>query len=174
MKILVTYFSQTGNTRQIANAIHNEISKKMDCELKELETVRAEDLKKYGMVIVGSPIHAGGLAAQVTAFLDSIPNDPGFSMAAFITHAASVYDTSSFDKGVKAFETFAAQKNITFKGIFSCQGKLTIELHDFVKASKKLSDDEWEKRKAEFNQHPNAEDEKMASAFARKTIEDKI
>ena len=172
MKILVTYFSQTGNTRQIANAIHCEILKKQDCELIALENIHPEDLTKYHMIVVGSPIHAGGLAAQVTAFLDSIPNDPGFTMAAFVTHAASVYDTASFDKGVKAFEASAAKKNIPFKGIFSCQGKLTIELHDSVKASKKISDDEWEKRKAEFSQHPNAEDEKMASAFARKIIED--
>jgi len=46
MKNLVTYFSQTGNTKQIAVAIKNEILKQTDCELKELEAVHAEDLTK--------------------------------------------------------------------------------------------------------------------------------
>jgi flavodoxin len=172
MRILVTYFSQTGNTRQIAVAIHTEMAKQHDCELIALEQILPEDLKKYNMIVVGSPIHAGGLAAQVKAFLDSLPDDPGFAMAAFITHAASVYDTAGFDKGVKAFETAADQKRIQFKGLFSCQGRLTPELHDFVKASKKLSDGEWEKRKAEFNRHPNAEDEERAAVFARTIIEE--
>ena len=63
MKILITYFSQTGNTQQIAEAIHQELLESHEVNLKKIEEAKPDALEGYDLVFVGSPIHGNGLAA---------------------------------------------------------------------------------------------------------------
>ncbi|MBY9009855.1 MAG: flavodoxin family protein, partial [Candidatus Lokiarchaeota archaeon] len=44
MKILITYFSQTGNTEKIAQAIHEASSKNHESYLKKIKKVKIEEL----------------------------------------------------------------------------------------------------------------------------------
>ena len=67
MKILVTYFSQTGNTKKVAEAIYGEIEG--DKELKEFPEV--ESLEGYNITFVGFPMQAFGPAQQAKDFLTS-------------------------------------------------------------------------------------------------------
>jgi len=50
MKILVTYFSQTGNTEKIAQAIHEVSSKNHESTLKKLKKVKIEELEDYDLI----------------------------------------------------------------------------------------------------------------------------
>ena len=68
MKILISYFSQTGNTEKIAKGIYEEISKANEVDLKKLEDVGVGDFAGYEFIFIGSPIHAGNLAAPVKDF----------------------------------------------------------------------------------------------------------
>ncbi|MCK4434827.1 flavodoxin domain-containing protein, partial [Candidatus Bathyarchaeota archaeon] len=44
MKVLVTYYSETGNTEKIARAIYEEVSKEHEAYLKKINEVTADAL----------------------------------------------------------------------------------------------------------------------------------
>ncbi|MBW1642176.1 MAG: flavodoxin domain-containing protein [Deltaproteobacteria bacterium] len=170
MKILVTYFSQTENTKQVAEAIHQETSQSNEVDLKKVEETNADTLSGYDAVFVGSPIHAGGLAAQVKELLEALPQNPKFKLAAFITHASSAYEKDGFEKGIQSLDEITKSKQITYLGSYDCQGRLSEEIQPIVQQSRGESDEEWGKKMAECNEHPNAEDEQKAKEFARKVL----
>ena len=72
MKVLITVFSQSGNTEKIAKAIWAEASLVHEADCKKLEDVSAGDLAGYDFIFIGSPLHAGNLAAPVREFLTNI------------------------------------------------------------------------------------------------------
>jgi flavodoxin len=170
MKILVSYFSQTGNTQKIGEAIFNEISKTNETELKKLEETSSQNLSNYDVIFLGSPIHAGGLAAQAKTFMESLPENPSFKIAAFVTHSAFAYEKQNFEKGIQSLYDISKSKNISFLGCFDCQGKLTPMLHDMVKKARNMSDEEWAERMAKADKHPDAEDEMKAKDFAKDVL----
>ena len=170
MKILVTCFSQTGNTQQVAEAIYKEVSRSDDAQMSNIEDINAEKMGDYDLVFLGTPIHAGGLAQQTKSLLDSIQTNPPFKLAAFITHASSAYEQQGFEQGIRQFADVTKDKNIDYLGYFDCQGRLTPDLHDMVQQMQKVSDEEWAKKMAECDRHPNSEDEENAKAFARELI----
>lgn len=59
MKILILYFSGTGNTYFIADKIRNELSKKnYDVNLSSVEKFQPVDIEKFDTLILGYPIYA--------------------------------------------------------------------------------------------------------------------
>ncbi|MBU0548802.1 MAG: NAD(P)H-dependent oxidoreductase [Candidatus Omnitrophica bacterium] len=70
-KILVTYYSRTGNTKKMAEEIVKGVSKeKVPVELKKIEEINAGDLLKYDSIIIGSPTYYGSMAAGIKQLLD--------------------------------------------------------------------------------------------------------
>ena len=57
MKILVTCFSQTGNTQQIAEAIQEELAQSDETDLIAIDKIDSESISDYKLVFVGSPIY---------------------------------------------------------------------------------------------------------------------
>ncbi|MCK4484380.1 MAG: flavodoxin domain-containing protein, partial [Candidatus Thorarchaeota archaeon] len=49
MKALIVYFSQTGNTKQIAESIHEEISKHAEADIASVSRVDHGTLNQYGL-----------------------------------------------------------------------------------------------------------------------------
>ena len=47
MKVLVTYFSQSGNTEKIAKAIYEQATQDYKTELKKLEDITPDDVAEY-------------------------------------------------------------------------------------------------------------------------------
>jgi flavodoxin len=171
MKVLVTYFTQTGNTEKIAKAIQGEASKGgHKTELKKLGDLKPDSTAQYDVVFIGTPIHGGNLAGPATDLLTQLPKSAKFKLAGFVTHSAPAYRQEDFERGIASFETTAKEKGIKLAGCFECQGKLDPALHPMVKQIKNLPDQEFESMIAEGNKHPNAEDEKKASEFARKVL----
>lgn len=76
MKVLVTYYTMTGNTERIAKAIHQEVSKGHESYLKKVDEVKQEKLNLHDLIFVGSPTHAGNLAAPVKKSLANCPSHP--------------------------------------------------------------------------------------------------
>ena len=111
-KMLITYYSRTGNTREIANQIHERVGS----EIIELQTVKSypedyEAVKKqamqelnsgfkpelktkvkeigsYDVIFVGTPIWWGTIAAPVKSFLSQYDLS-GKTIVPFCTHAGS-------------------------------------------------------------------------------------
>jgi len=170
MKILVAYFSQTGNTKQVAEAIHQEMAISNETDLKKIEETGGENFSEYDLVFVGSPIHAGGLAAQVKGWLEALPENPTFKLAAFVSHASFAYEKQGFEAGVQYFDDISKDKNVAYLGCYDCQGRLAPELHAMVQQSQGLSDEDWAEKVAKFDEHPNAEDEQKAKDFAKEVL----
>jgi flavodoxin I len=171
MKILIAYFSQTGNTERIARAIREEVSAGNGADLAPIDSTGPDTAGAYGLVFVGSPCHAGDLSAQAKSFLAGLPQQGSFKLAGFITHASSAYERSGFEKCIATFETICTAKQIPFLGCFDCQGYLSAEIQPYVRKARKVTDDEWNAIIDKMTGHPNAEDEENARRFARTTVD---
>ena len=70
-KVLVTYFSSSGNTKKMAEKIAETIKKeKIDTDLKKVEDVGVNELTSYDGIVIGSPTYYGTMAWQVKKLLD--------------------------------------------------------------------------------------------------------
>jgi hypothetical protein len=82
MKILITHFSQTGNTAKVARAIHEAVSSRgHEGDLREIGEVTAESLNEYDLVYLGSACHDTDLAKPVKRLLEEIGGLPPFKLA---------------------------------------------------------------------------------------------
>ena len=167
MKVLVAYFSQTGNTEKIAKGIYEEASQAHDAELKKLEDVGAGDVAEYDFIFIGSPLHASNLAEPVKTFLSGIQAGSGQKIAGFITHAATAYPEQDMERFTEPIKTACNEKGMEYKGCFDCQGFLSEALHEMVKTNQNLTDEQWEERVKQMTGHPNEEDVANAKAFAK-------
>ena len=174
MKILTTYFTQTGNTERIATVIHNEVSAQHDTVIKKMDAIHNSSLDGYNLIFIGSPCHAGTLAAPVREFLSQLTDNPSFHLAGFITHASPAYSKTDFENCITYFASVCKKKNIIYHGCFECQGSLAPQLHEFIKKAKKIPDDEWNRILSSNSGHPDEGDEINARSFARKVISDSL
>jgi NAD(P)H dehydrogenase (quinone) len=71
MKILVGYYSRTGNTKKMAEAIAKGIKEVgVACEVKEISEVSVDELLNYEGLIFGSPTYYGLMAAEMKKLID--------------------------------------------------------------------------------------------------------
>jgi len=72
MKILVMYYSKTGNTKKLAEAIAKGVKevKGVECELKSTSEVTREDFVSSDGIIAGSPVYFGTMAAKMKEVFD--------------------------------------------------------------------------------------------------------
>ncbi len=87
-----------------------------------------------------------------------------------MTHASDLYSKENYEKGLESLASTAEEKGIRYLGCFDCQGRLAPAIQPMVQKSQGLSDEEWAKRMAETDKHPDAEDEKNAREFAREVM----
>jgi NAD(P)H dehydrogenase (quinone) len=70
-KVLVTYYSSSGNTKKMAEKIAETIKKEgVEAALKEVENIKADELTGYDGIVMGSPTYYGTMAWQVKKLLD--------------------------------------------------------------------------------------------------------
>jgi flavodoxin len=123
MKTLVTYFSQSGRTRLVAEAIYGAITGE-----KEIKTFDQVDrLEKYDLIFIGFPIIAFGPAPQGKEFLEKYAS--GAKVALFITHAAPEKQ-EGLDIWLEKCREAAAGAKVT--GMFDCMGELSEQVADFL------------------------------------------
>lgn len=89
--ILIVYYSQTGHTRTLAEAIYRGAKsvENTDVKIATVEQTTIDDVKKADGIIVGSPVYNSNIAPQVQQFINSWPlKDPTYNYkvgAAFVT-----------------------------------------------------------------------------------------
>lgn len=70
-KVLVCYYSRTGNTEKMAEKIAEIVNKEgLDVDLKRVENTEVDGLLTYDCIIIGSPTYYGSMAWQVKRLLD--------------------------------------------------------------------------------------------------------
>ena len=176
MKILITYFSQTGNTEKIAQAIHEVSSKNHESTLKKLKKVKIEELEDYNLVFIGSPCHDSDLAKPALRFLKKIPDSPKYAIAGFYTHSTFLPEGDErikklsekwSGKCIATFEEVKKEKNANFKGYFRCQGIPSPPIEQFIHKTIIKDEEEWADFIEEVKKHPNENDIEDAKKFAQ-------
>jgi flavodoxin/ferredoxin len=94
LKILMICFSQTGNTRKLAECIRQGILKENDhCQICDLETAKQEDLAAYDLVGLGCPVFYYQEPYNVRNFLAELPILTGKIWFLFCTHGSIIGNT---------------------------------------------------------------------------------
>ncbi|NVM04350.1 MAG: flavodoxin family protein [Candidatus Helarchaeota archaeon] len=70
-KILIVYYSRTGNTEKMAKLIKDGVlSEGVDAELKKVKDTTINDLLSSDGIIMGSPTYYGTMAAELKKLID--------------------------------------------------------------------------------------------------------
>jgi flavodoxin len=160
MKVLVTYYSETGNTEKVAQAIYEGVGKAEKDILPIQETGHAE---KYDLVFCGFPVHASSVPHKVEPFLKSIPQ--GKRVAIFATHGSlrrGQLATAAFDYAVSLL---SKTKVI---GTFGSRGKVKPDLLEVL--GKKPEHRAWAEEARGAAAHPDEADLEDAKEFAKKVM----
>ena len=161
MKILVAYFSQTGKTKMVADAIYQSIEG--DKELKELSEV--ESLEGYDLSFIGFPIIAFGPSKDGKEFLEQ--KAAGKKVALFITHAAPEGQEGIGEWLDKCKEAAASAELV---GFFDCMGELSEAIADFLMKNDDPMMRSFGERRPETIGQPDETRLQRARDFAKETM----
>ena len=179
VKVLVAYYSETGNTEKVAKAIYDQASKEHEAHLKKVKDVTAGILNDYDLVFLGSACHSADLAVPVKGILNALSNSPKFRLAGFFTHSTWTPESDGSartlfnrwaSKCIVSFEKISKEKQIDFRGYFNCQGVPSPPIQEFIRREIVKSDSDFEAYLEEAKKHPSSEDLEKAKEFARKVL----
>jgi flavodoxin len=160
-KTLITYFSQTGNTIKVAEAIFSALDG--DKALNPIGEVQGLD--EYDLVFVGFPVQSHSVPYKVEVFLKNIP--AGKKIALFCTHGSLTGSRLSREALEHAVILASKAKVLA---TYACRGKISYET--LAVLIKSPEHQEWAEMAASASTHPNETDLAEAKVFARqvKTI----
>lgn len=71
MKVLISFYSRTGNTAKMAEAIAQGVrNEAVSCDVKEVTAVKIDELLDYDALIFGSPTYYGLMASEMKKLID--------------------------------------------------------------------------------------------------------
>lgn len=167
LKILVTYFSQTGNTEKVAKSIYDGCQSE-DVILKPIKEVDPSELKNYDLIFLGSGIYASRVNQALTNLVSATTELPP-KFVFFSTHASK----ELYQDGFKVVKRKIGETS-SIIAEFDCCGD-NIGVPEAMRKSM-LEKLPLEKRKeAEEHQQwlkgrPNEEDLENAKKFAQSII----
>ena len=156
MKVLVSYYSDTGNTQKVAEAIFDGIT---ESEKEICLATEASNLSDYDLVFCGFPVHSMGLPAKMETFVKGLPE--GTKVAFFATHGS----LRGGELAITAFySALSLAKNLNVMGTFGCRGAVK---PDIIEALLKKSEFRgWALEAQSAAGHPDEADLDDAKAFA--------
>ncbi len=70
-KILIAYYTRTGNTAKMAGHIAEGVKKEgIEPLVKEIKDVKVDELPDYDAIIIGSPTYYGTMSAEIKKLFD--------------------------------------------------------------------------------------------------------
>ncbi len=156
MNILVAYYSETGNTRKVAEAVFAGLR---HSRKTLLPIDKAGDLESFDLLFCGFPVQHHSVPAKMVHFLKRIPK--GKRAALFASHV-------SLRGGEKALSAFFAAISLLPErivvGTFGCRGQVKPQLLDeWMEAPQHQA---WAREAQSANGHPDAADLADAREFA--------
>ena len=168
MKILITYYSQTGNTEKIAKSIC-EGCEGQEVEIKEIKEVDPSTLSDYGLVFLGSGIYASRVNKSLVDLIDAAKELPP-KFIFFNTHASK----KPYQDGFKVVKKKIEEK-AEIVAEFDCSGD-NIGIPETMRNAMLERLTPEKRKEAEEHQQwlkgrPNAEDFENAKKFAQSIIQ---
>lgn len=158
MKVLVTYYTQTGNTEQLAKAIYEAVTVQ-----KEIQPLAQAKAAGYDLVFCGFPVQAHSVPGKMAEFVKGLPK--GQKVVFFATHGS----LRGGQLPKQAFESAAGlAANLKVLGQFGCRGKVDPKVIDAL--MKKPEHKAWAEEALGANGNPDAADLKEAAEFAQAMV----
>lgn len=158
-KILVTYLSQTGNTKKIAEAIFEGLEG--DKTIKPMDEV--QEIEDYSLMFIGFPVHSHSVPYKIESLLQKIPQ--GGKIALFSTHGSLPGGRLAREALEHAAVTASKAKIL---GTFSCRGKVSMAALEVL--SKSPEHKAWAEMAPSSQTHPDEADLEDARSFAKRII----
>ena len=163
MKLLVTYWSQTGNTRKIADAIFTRLP-----DQKQLMSFdEAGNLNGYDLIFIGFPVMQFGPPAPARKFISTVPL--GKNIALFVTHAMLSNSDDPAQQAMLAKELEKCRSiclHTNLMGLYHCQGELSEKIADELLGSGITTLMEFAVMRPATIGHPEPEEIRLAAEFA--------
>ncbi|MFP3928109.1 MAG: flavodoxin family protein [Desulfobacteraceae bacterium] len=161
MKALVTYYSETGNTKKVAENIYEALE-----EVKKDLTPIDETVNpgEYDVIFCGFPVHAHSVPPKAASFIKGLPE--GSRIALFATHGS----LRGGELAVTAFHhalTLASKLKVL--GTFGCRGKVKPSIIEGM--MKKPEHKAWAEEAQSATGHPDRHDMEDAAQFAALMIQ---
>ena len=165
MKILITYFSNTGNTEKIAKSMKDGLMD-YDVDMISVKELNPEKLDSYDMILLGSGVYANKIERSVIKLVKkAIPKIPS-KFAYFCTHASLEFYQKPFEKVTKIIKEY----NCEIIGEFDCVGEnLGMPLKSQLEMFNRLPEDQRKKAEKSLEKtkgHPDEKDFENAKKFA--------
>ncbi|MFO7979994.1 MAG: flavodoxin family protein [Candidatus Aminicenantes bacterium] len=157
-RTLVTYFSHTGNTKKVAEAIYENIQGEK--QIKSFKEVEKKDFEDYDLIFIGFPVHSHSVPIVMESFIKKIP--PNKKIAFFSTHG-SLTGSRLSREAIEHATVLAAKAKLL--GSFSCRGKVSLEALEYLEKSPEHK--AWTDMAASANTHPDENDLNEAGSFAK-------
>lgn len=123
MKAIVIFYSQTGNTENIARAIHRGMTPSVGkYDIANVKDVGPNDLNDYDLIGLGTPVWMGGFTPNVRIFIETLPYQDGQHIFSFNTHG--VLPELYFPSAVRMLKT----KGFTVIGTRDWFGSVHLQL----------------------------------------------
>jgi len=165
LKILITYYSGTGNTEKVANAIKDGIIGH-DVDIFPVKQVDPTILKSYDMVFLGSGIYGFAINRKVTNLMKKATGLPS-KFIYFYTHQSP----NPWPDAFKSIESILERNKCEILGEFECCGEnLKMNEEQRQTAMKNLPPEKRKEMEEHFRVvkgHPNVEDLENAKKFAQ-------
>jgi len=165
LKILITFFSNTGNTEKVANSLKDGLTD-YDVDIIPVKDVEPKTLNSYDIVFLGSGVYASRIEKSVlTLIKEAGPNLPA-KLAYFCTHAS----LKLYQEPFKQITNLIKDHNCEIIGEFDCVGEnLGIPLDTQLAMLERLPEEPREKAKKDrenIKGRPNKTDLENAKIFA--------
>jgi flavodoxin len=157
MKILITYYSDTGNTEKVANAIKDELN---HIFTDTLPVADVQSVEEYDLIFCGFSVHAHSVPAKMEQFIKNIPVNK--NVAFFATHGSMRGGPLSVTAFYHAIGCVPQGKVL---GTFGCQGAVKMSLLDAL--SEKPEHSSWVAEARHAAGHPDASDLSDAKKWAK-------
>ncbi|MFW9899068.1 MAG: flavodoxin family protein [Candidatus Thorarchaeota archaeon] len=172
MKILVAYFSTTGNTEKVAKAIKEGITEH-EVDLLDIKGADPSSLSSYDVAFIGSGLFGFNVSRKLTAFVKKAADLPP-KFVYFYTHEAP--QKGAYPDCFKSVNTIIEKSNCEVLGMFDCCGENLVEKAEEQRQAmrSRLSPEERKKSEEDWlnlvKGHPDAQDLENAKIFATSII----
>jgi len=165
LKILITFFSNTGNTEKVANSMKDGLTD-YDVDLIPADDVDPTTLSSYDIVFLGSGVYASRIDKSILNIIKKAVPDLPAKLAYFCTHAS----LKLYQEPFKRINDLVKEHNCEIVDDFDCVGEnLGIPLETQLTMLERLPEDQKEqakKDKEKIKGRPNETDLENAKKFA--------
>lgn len=157
-KVLITYFSSTGNTKKIAETIYAIFEG--ENSIKPVNELQEREIEESSLIFIGFPVYSHSVPFPLEAVLKRIPE--GKRIALFSTHGSLTGGRLS-RQALEYASVLASKAKIL--GTFSCRGKVSPQALEMLEKSPEHK--AWADMAVSARTHPDESDLEDARSFAK-------